>query len=97
MHLYMRQTDEIDAMIAALKQTKTAIKKRDKLSEKQSALTLDNSTDRRRGKAREDLNWQCIEVDKRKTDVARLFKGSCCDVGTETKYYRPSGFHEYQY
>jgi len=84
-------------MIAALKKAKAAIIKKEKISKKQSSFTLKNSTDRQRGKARENLNWQCMEVEKKKIDVARAFKGSCCDVGTETKYFKPSGFHEYQY
>lgn len=93
----MPDIEEIEALIVSLKRLKGAVTKRNKLSEKQSLYTLDNSTDRQRGKARTDLDWQCMEVEKKKIDVARLFEGSCCDVGTETKYYTPSGFHEYQY
>lgn len=89
--------NEINELIAALKLAKAAITKQQRMSEKQSLLTLENSTDRKRGKAREDLNWQSMEVDKKLTDVARMFKGSCCDVSTEEKYYRPSLFHEYKY
>lgn len=93
----MKDLEQIEALTAALKILKAAVTKRNKLSAKQSLYTLENSTDRQRGKASTDLNWQCMEVDKKATDVARLFKDSCCDVGTETKYYTPSGFHEYQY
>ena len=88
---------EIDALIEALKRLKREASKRDKLSAKQSSYTLENSTDRQRGKARENLNWQCMEVEKRKIDVARLFKGSSCDVSTDRTYFNPSGHHEYIY
>jgi hypothetical protein len=93
----MKTLEQIQAMTAALKNLKAAVMKREKLSAKQSSYTLENSTDRQRGKASTDLNWQCMEVEKKKIDVARLFKNGCCDVGTETRHFTPSGFHEYQY
>jgi|AntAceMinimDraft_16_1070373.scaffolds.fasta_scaffold100262_2 hypothetical protein len=88
---------EIKDLIEALKRLEREGAKRDKMSAKQSAHTLDNSTDRQRGKLRENLNWQCMEVEKRRIDVARLFKGSSCDVESGLTYFNPSGFHEYQY
>lgn len=93
----MKDLQQIKAMTAALKSLKAAVEKREKLSAKRSAMSTNNSTDKARGKVNADLNWQCMEVDKKATDFARLFEGSCCDVGTETKHYSPSGFHEYQY
>jgi hypothetical protein len=93
----MNDLEQTEALTAALKRLKAAVMKRENLSAKQSSYTLENSTDRQRGKASTDLNWQCMEVEKKKIDVARLFKNGCCDVGTETRHFTPSGFHEYQY
>lgn len=93
----MKDIEQIDSLITALKRLKGEVLKREKLSAKRSGMSLENTTDKARGKANADLNWQCIEVDKRATDVSRMFHGSCCDVGTGTKTYCPTGFHEYTY
>ena len=90
-------TTQADQLIAALKAYKREEAKRNKLSDRFAAMTLVNSTDRARGGLREKLNWQCMEVRKREIDVARLFENGAFDVGTETRTFRPSGFHEFQY
>ncbi len=87
----------IDSLISTAKYLKTAIKKRDKLSEKAFNMSRYTHSPRQIEKTNVDLNWQCMEVDKIKTDFARLFKGSLVDVGTGEKEYNPSGFHSYKY
>ena len=88
---------QIDQLVAKLKTLQKEIRKKKRLSEKLSGMTLENSSDRARGGLREKLNWQCMEVDQKTIDIARFFKGSRFDVGTEKRIYRPSGFHEYEY
>jgi len=93
----MTEIELIDLMISNLRTLKSTIKKRDKLSEKVRSLSPLNATPKRIQNANADLNWACMAVDQRRTDVARLYKGSALDVGTEEKIYRPSAFHTYRY
>ena len=93
----MTELELIDSMISQLRILKSTIKWRDRISEKTQNLFPQNATQKRIQKAHANLNWACMEVDQRRTDVARLFKGSALDVGTEEKTYRPSPFHTYKY
>lgn len=92
----MKEIELIDLMIDRLKSLKSSIKKKDKISDKAFNMNPQNSTPRQIQKASTDLNWQCMEVDKGKTEIARIFKGSCLDVDTGEKEYNPSGFHKYK-
>ena len=93
----MKELALIDSMISQLRTLKSTIQKRDKISEKVRSLTPMNATPKRIQNSTADLNWTCMEVDKLRTDVARLYKGSSLDVGTEEKIYRPSPFHTYRH
>ena len=90
------ELEQIDIMIAKLKEVKASIKKRDKLSDK--AFNMNHTTHRvsQMQKISTNLNWECMHLDKCKTDFARLFKGSVLDVSTDEKEYNPTGFHKYK-
>lgn len=90
------QTDA-DQLIAALKRLKKEEAQRKKLSDKYAGMTYENSTDRARGGLREKLNWQSMEVEKKRLDIARLFKGCAFDIEISKRVFKPSGFHEYEY
>ena len=93
----MNDLELIDQLISRLRILKSTIKRKNKLSEKSINLTPANATQKRIQKVHADLNWECMYVDQRKTDVARLFKNSVLDVHTGEKTYCPSPFHKYKY
>ena len=93
----MIELELIDKMISQLRTLKSTIKRKDKISERVRSLSPMNATPKRIQKGNADLNWACMDVDQRRTDVARLYRGSALDVGTEEKTYRPSAFHTYKY
>ncbi len=92
----MTELEFIDEMISKLKRIKSAIKKKDNLSEKAFNMDFRKNTQRQIEKANTNLNWQCMYLDKEKTELARFFKGSFLDVDTSPKEYNPSGFHKYK-
>ena len=92
---YKEEIEEVDRLIAGLRTLKSDLKKAERKSEKAFSMNIQDHSPRQMGKASTDLNWQCMEVDKSKTRVARLFDGSCCDVGRGQKDYNPSAFHQY--
>ena len=91
------QLDELDRLIAALRTVKTELKKADRTSDKARTTNYLNSSPSQITKAATANNWQQMELDKAKVRAARLFTGSCVDVGTEERIYQPSGFHEYKF
>lgn len=93
----MDELQKIDELLDTLKYLKNSVKKKDKLSEKAMNTNHRTHTQRQIEKANVNLNWQCMEVDKIKTDFARKFKGSFLDVSTDKKEYNPSGFHSYKF
>lgn len=92
----MEDLQKIDDLLNALKRVKMELKRRNKIStnlrDRQEFFTQNKIQ-----KLNTDLNWQCMEYDKSKTDFARLYKNSVFDVGVEVKEYRPSGFHFYRH
>jgi len=44
-----------------------------------------------------NLNWSAMDLEKRRIDIARAFKGSEFDVSTEKTEFNPSPFHKYSY
>lgn len=93
----MKQIEEIEKMIALIKEVKSCIVKKDKLSDKAFNLSPRNATPSQIDKATSSLNWSCMELDKAITNFARQFKGSLLDVSTEEKEYNPSSFHKYKH
>lgn len=93
----MEELNQIENMIEALRRLRASIKKKDKLSEKLFNMDYRNHTPKRIQSVNADLNWECMNIDKEKTNFARIFKGSCIDVGIEEKQYNPSGFHSYKH
>jgi len=90
------ELEQIDIMIAKLKEVKASIKKRDKLSDKAFNMNHTTHTIKQIQNTNTSLNWECMHLDKCKTDFARLFKGSVLDVSTDEKEYNPTGFHKYK-
>ena len=90
------ELEQIDIMIAKLKEIKASIKKRDKLSDKAFNMNHITHSIKAIQKTNTNLNWECMHLDKCKTGFARLFKGSLFDVSTDEKEYNPSGFHKYK-
>jgi len=90
------ELEQIDIMIAKLKEVKASIKKRDKLSDKAFNMNHTTHTIKQIQNTNTNLNWECMHLDKCKTDFARLFKGSVLDVSTDEKEYNPTGFHKYK-
>ncbi len=90
------ELEQIDIMIAKLKEVKASIKKRDKLSDKAFNMNHATHTIKQIQNTNTSLNWECMHLDKCKTDFARLFKGSVLDVSTDEKEYNPTGFHKYK-
>lgn len=93
---YEQELNEIEALLAQLKEIKSCIKKRERLSNKCFEMNPRNSTPKRISKANADLNFHCMDLAKAKTAFARLFKGSLVDVSTGEQEYTPSGFHKYK-
>lgn len=87
----------IENMINHLRTLKSDIQKKEKLSTKLRDTQLCDVSPKRIEKMNTDLNWQCMNIDKKKTDIARLFKGSMLDVSTDEKEYNPSGWHNYKH
>lgn len=90
----MKENETISQLISKLKSLKTSISKRDLMSDKLFNLDL-KSPQRQRLNA--SLDFECINIDKLKTDIARLYKGSDIEVGKEEKQYNPTGFHSYKH
>lgn len=86
----------IDQMIKTLRNIKTEIKRRDKLNIRLEKA-FNEGTERQITNLTAELNWQCMELEKRRIDFARLFEDSPLDVGTGEHTFRPSGFHTYKY
>ncbi len=93
----MTELELIDLMISQLRTLKASLKRRDKKSEKVRLLTPRNATPKRIENANADLNWECMEIDMQRTDIARTYKNSVLDVSTEKKTYNPSAFHSYRH
>lgn len=91
-----KEINEIDNLIQSLKYVKSNLLKKNKLSKKAYEMSYTSNTQRSVQKASVNLNWQCMELDKAKTNFARMFKGSLVDVCVEEKEYNPSGFHSYK-
>lgn len=89
----MEDLKQIEVLLDALKRVKAELKRRNKISD--TLRNSGNCTIKRKQKLNTDLNWQCMEYDKAKTDFARLFENGLLDVGTEKKVYNPSSFHSY--
>jgi hypothetical protein len=93
----MQELEQLEQMLALLKNIKRANVKKGKLSDKLAKMDHYNSTPKRIGAANANLNWECMNYDKLKVDFARLFKDSCLDVGVSEREYNPSGFHSFKY
>lgn len=92
-----KEEREVNVLIDKLKYLKHTIKRRNRISERLSNFTHTNNTPRQYEKVNTDLNWECVEVDKIKTDFARLYEVSGIKVGTGEKNYNPSPFHNYKH
>lgn len=89
--------EQVDILLKPLKAVKSSLKRKDRLSKKRREMSPENHTPRRIQSAEADLNWECMNLDKAKTDFARMFQGSVVDVDTGEKVYNPSGFHKYKH
>lgn len=92
--------DDITKLEAAVKEMKREVIKRNKMSAKLAEMTFENSTNKRRGNARADLNWQCMEIEKLTYKCHAL--GVDCGIADvrepeyyETRTFEPDGFHEF--
>ena len=92
----MNEKEFIDDLIKKLRALKSSIKKKDMLSDKVMEANPLNNTPKQIQKAHTNLNWQCMQIDKEKTNIARTFKDSFLDVDTSEKEYNPSPFHSYK-
>lgn len=90
------EIEQIDKIILALKVLKSDILKTEKLSEKAFNTCIQNSSMRQIEKANNDLNWQCMYLDKQRVRVSKLIQESELLVSIESKEYNPSGFHKYK-
>lgn len=89
------EIEYIDNLIIKLKSLKQSIKKIDKLTEKSMNMNFYDNTKRQRWKINAELDFECINREKIKTDIARLFNNSFLDVWIEKKVYKPNWFQEY--
>ena len=89
--------EQVDQLIKRLKVVKSNLKKKEAMIKKRETMTTENSTQKRLQQSSADLTWHGMYLDQSLTDVARFFKGSFLDVGTEEKEYNPSPFHKYRY
>jgi len=92
----MSEIELIDNMILRLKALKSAIKQKEKLSNKLFEMNHSNSTEKQIKKMSTDLNWNSMAIEKAKTEFARIFKNSFLDVDTGEKEYKPSSFQNYR-
>lgn len=90
----MSDLEFIDHLQACLKTLKADIKKKNRLRERTAGSDLTRSQSAKLGT---ELNWLCMNIEKEKTEIARLLEGSMFDIETGEKTYRPSGWHEYKY
>lgn len=90
------EIEQIDEIILALKVLKSDILKTEKLSEKAFNTSTQNSSMRAIEKVNNDLNWQCMYLDKQRVRVSKLIQESELLVSIESKEYNPSGFHKYK-
>lgn len=93
----MKEFEQINDMLSLLKLIKTSVNKREKLSNKAFEMNTKTHTNKQISKIITNLDWECMNIDKLKTDFARKFKNSVLDVSTEEKTYKPTGFHEYKH
>ena len=82
-----------DALIALEKQ----YKKFKKLSDKSANVKPFDVTQRQWDKIQANLNWEAMYLEQRKIDLARAYKGSSIETGTEQHDFYPSSFHHYKY
>lgn len=92
-----KEEQEINVLIDTLKYLKATIKRKNKISDRLRNFTHSNNTPRQYEKANVDLNWECMELDKIKTDFARFYEKSSIKVGIGEKNYSPSPFHNYKH
>ena len=85
----------IDKLQFQLKQLKKSLLKREFLNDK--FLNNQGMSEKQIEKMNAELTWLCMNIDKEKTDIARTYKGSEIEVGTEEKEYNPTGFHSYKH
>lgn len=91
----MDDLKKINALLQGLKRVKSELIRRNKLSDK--VRDRGNCTFKKVQKLNADLNWQCMDYDKSKTDFARMYNNSVFDVGVDVKFYNPSPFHSYKH
>lgn len=83
-------------LVRKLKLYQKLVQKRDSMRDKLATEGMD-WTIKKRNKASTNLNWHCMEIEKVRVEIARLFNGSEFDVETGEKTYNPSGWHEYKH
>ena len=73
-----------------------------KLSDRLSEMTFDNSTQKKRDKASAELNWLAMEIDQKKLSAHVLaVEAGIADMRDDAFYgereYNPSGWHRYTF
>lgn len=84
-------------LIKALKAFEAEQKRFNKMSARRRNMNVQNSTPKAIQNMEANLNWSAMDLEKRKIDIARAFKGSEFDVSTEKTEFNPSPFHKYTY
>ena len=81
----------------ALRAIETQHKRVKRLSEKRANMSGQTHTQKSIQNADANLNWECMYLEQRKIDFARMFEGSELDVDTSEREFNPSPFHKYKY
>lgn len=92
----LSEIELIDQIIYRLKNLKASIIKKNRLSEKAYKTNPHNSTYKQIEKTTNNLTWQCMEVEKQRLGIARLFEKSSLDVETGPTEFKPTGWHNYK-
>lgn len=91
------QLKKVESMMHALKAIKSQIKRCQKYRAKSLNASPSTHTPKQLQKISADVTWENMELEMRKIDIARCFKGSFMDVSTDVQEFRPSSFHHYKY